>query len=109
MAEDVTRLPKWAQGRISMLEQRLGDALDHIETLSSPEANADTDTLVFSYGVRPDVKLEKGAMIRFTLPEGNHVDVRVRGTYLDVTTDHGSILAQPQSSNVMRIRAGEWW
>lgn len=106
--EQFAKLSKWAQSHIESLERKTSDDAKVIERLSDPGSIGNTDTLVYSYGIRPDVKLEKGSVIQFKLP-GDDIECSVRNAYLYVTSNHDSLIVQPQSSNVVRIRVGEYW
>lgn len=74
---DISKLPKWAQERMGILERQVEDLKRHVLELAEPESIGETDTVLYTYSVNPDVKLPLGSLIRFTV-NGVRFDVRVR-------------------------------
>jgi hypothetical protein len=97
-AHDITKLPRWAQDRISLLERDLADAR---EQLMAGEADSDTIANPNSEAPRP---LGRGASVQFGTERWQKFTVRLRenGT-LDVMGDD-MIWVHPQAGNVVVIR-----
>lgn len=102
MSEDITRLPKWAQTKIEVLEMRVREARDRETAMFANPA--DTDTLFFDayhYNPRP---LPKGTRVRFLL--GKHaLDVYVgrSGEFVEVYTIAGHPVILPWMGNIFHV------
>jgi hypothetical protein len=109
-ATKVPGLPKWAQQHIADLERKVADLERHVALLS--EGPAESDTVVDGLGIYPDRELGQGVIIGFRLPTGT-IEAAVRGGYLEVRDKGlgmlGTLVAQPQSSNVLRIKSDGYW
>jgi hypothetical protein len=103
-SRDVTKLPKWAQDHITVLERDLA----HWKAKASdgPEG---ADTFVRYYGT-DDKPLGTEPTILFVL-DGREAGLQVRkeGGVLLVSSIDGAVGVQPQSSNVVRIRTEGYW
>ncbi len=98
MANDVTRLPRWAQDRIRIAEMRLREARAEIETLF---VTKDTDTF-WAEGIDPEKPLPKGGRVRFYLGTYQHIDVRIEEGRIDVNGSD-TLVVYPLASNLVRI------
>lgn len=107
-AEARAKLPKWAQAEMNDLERMVRDRDAALEQLSNQHEG--TNTFLHGYRQLP-VQLPRDSRIFFQL--GNDgVAARIRRDYLEIMgTGPGfsSLLAQPQSSNVLRIKVGDWF
>ncbi len=111
-SERLAKLPAWARDHVDGLERALKRALGQVE-----ELRAKYDGGEVRWGFPGEEVLIPGdEPVRFGhgLREGDClIDVRwVHGKELRVSAESGSLLVQPQSSNVVRIRAtsrlGSW-
>jgi len=106
----IPSLPKWAQQRIEDLDRKIAELERRVALLS--EGPAESDTVIPGGGTYPDRELGLGVRIGFRLPTGTieaHVN---REGYLEVRAtglDTGALVAQPQSSNVLRVKSDRWW
>jgi hypothetical protein len=104
----VPTLPKWAQKYITHLEARARSAEEHILVLSQPESNEGTDTVWYSYGIRPDINLEKGAIIRFTDSADDVFQCYVKNGSLEIASADGppggDFSVQPVSGGRIRVK-----
>lgn len=108
MAEDLTKLPKWAQSLVSNLTERAEKAEAQLaHTYARP--GDDTNVVLRTRFGHPDINLPNGAVVRFSLERGN-VDVRVDASgALEV---HGnsigasSLAIKPTVSNLVQIEVG---
>lgn len=93
---DVTKLPKWAQQRIEVLERDLERA--HKQLAEGP-----ADSRIFADPYIHNRPLGEDEIIRFHLREGFHIDARLRGERLEI---HGveQFVVAPRSSNVIEVR-----
>jgi hypothetical protein len=101
-AEDLAKLPKWAQSTIRALESDV----EHYRREAIEVRDGDTNVWTWdAEGYRP---LPKGARVSFTIPGGvtshhdERFDVRVEGDVLVVSAGDG-ISVRPISSNVVRV------
>lgn len=108
MAEDLTKLPKWAQSLVSNLTSRAEIAEAQLK-LAFAGKGGETDSVLRTRFGQEDINLPNGAVIRFALERGN-VDVKVDADgALEV---HGSSMGvsalaiKPVVSNVVRIEVG---
>lgn len=112
---DITKLPKWAQVRIRILERDVA-AL----TARLSEGPADSDTFADPHagyrGSAATIPLRRGELIEFRpYDDDDRTYFQARlvrdsdGVYLEVRTDDLGLLAEPKSSNVIhlwRLRGG---
>lgn len=103
---DVTKLPKWAQQRISMLE-RDNQALRD-ERRGNWSDGGETEVLILHYP--ESIPLPQGSRIHFQLKEGGiQVSVRGDGDHIEVYGMAGGRLSvMPSSSNVVRIKVVDY-
>ena len=104
----IPTLPKWAQKYIASLEMRARSAEEHILVLSQPETIEGTDTVLYSYGIQPDVNLEKGAIIRFTDSAGDVFHCCIKDGSLEIRTADGppggDFSIQPVTISRVRVK-----
>jgi hypothetical protein len=101
-SQDITRLPKWAQDRIRLLEANLRSAQRDLDAMTGDPAN--TDTLLWNY--QNEKGLPRHANIRFrTGPKGaDYIDARLDDIEGCVVIHGGDRLAiVPSASNVIKI------
>lgn len=114
---DLTKLPKWAQRRIENLERDLGHWR---ERALATERNDETDTGIRDYTADFGTPrfLRSGAHVLFGVqrregPNGyasyDGIECSWRDGHLYVSTANDALLAQPQSSNVLKVRRGDFW
>lgn len=111
--QDVSKLPKWAQDRISNLERNLQHAEQQLAI--GPE---DSDTFANPYGdmiggsaIRP---LGRGELVRFVIDEDARRFFEARivrengDIHLDIRTEGNTrLLVEPRASNLIHIRESE--
>lgn len=110
---DLHRLPKWAQSRIAVLENRV----QHLESKLN-EGPEESDTFADPYGTfapgdnQPSGRpLGEGTIVRFWLGDDRrykYVDVSAKVTgrgkhYVNVHGGEGALSVRPSSSNVVEI------
>lgn len=120
---DITKLPRWAQQRIAMLERDVAWWQGKATAGEAEPTNTYIDRLIG--GPEERRYLPDGEQVTFELPDTtagpgtppsgpwvHRITVRVhhdRG-FLDVSdATGGALVVQPQSSNVVRIKGTEWW
>lgn len=102
MAKDLSKLPKWAQNRITLLERNV----EHLKAKlnAGPE---DSDTIADPYGSAPR-PLGKGTTVHFVVPKdqlgiqgsGNYYSVRLnKDGVLEVGSGMSELDIHPRSSN----------
>lgn len=96
------KLPKWALQHINNLTRTIEELRNHVRELSEPDSIVDTDTVVHTYSIYPDVRLEKGALIRFTTDNGD-IDVQVARGILEVRGRVDPLVVLPRVTNVVEI------
>lgn len=97
---DVTRLPKWAQRRLEVLEADLADARSRLA--AGPE---DSDTFADPYRDVPR-PLGRGTMIRFGDVEGGAFHVNFEDGQLRIqfsSLRSRGLVVLPESSNSVRV------
>jgi len=97
MAEDITKLPKWAQKRIELLEGAV-DYLGH--KLKQWEGEEETN-VVYLDGLNTERPLPKDATIRF-YNDDEWINVRVEGGGIHVTGQR-CLAIFPYVANVVNI------
>jgi len=101
--EDVTKLPKWAQSKIRVLEMRVREL--RAKLAEGPEG-ADTFADPYADEARP---LGKSTRIEFVFDAEKrehiqaHLDEDKHGKYLEVYGNTG-LSIEPSASNVLRVR-----
>jgi hypothetical protein len=95
------------------LEKQVCELEKHIADLSAGPEGARAYIEDYVYPVRP---LPDGAHVTFALGEGGpqarttpRIQVKLKDGYVEVyASDGGALHITPQSSNVVRVRIGEW-
>jgi hypothetical protein len=103
--EDVKMLPKWARDRIQRLEQEV----EHQKTLalsaSTPEKT--NVTVVVDYAGSEERGLPKDSRVRFRMGR-TQIEVGIPygsdGSILNVRSLDGTLVVEPQVSNVIGVR-----
>jgi hypothetical protein len=110
MAEDITKLPKWARRRIEYAERELA----HLQAEMRGQFPG-TDTFRSPYMFKNDldsdgIPLPKGETVRFKFGESwdSYIDCMIRdddptGPTLEVRGGYG-LAVEPRSSNSIRVR-----
>ncbi len=103
--ENVSKLPKWAQSKIQVLEMRVSELKSTLAQLSSKEP---TDTIIVNYGVdEPDTNLPNHSHIEFRPKDGDPIEVYLRHddpTTITVSASRfGGLKVLPVATNVIRI------
>ncbi len=93
---DTTKLPKWAQSRISVLERDL--AYERERLMEGPE---DSNTFADPYATAPR-PLGKDTHIEFRL-DGGKVSARIENGNLFLLASGGRVKIQPHSSNTFTV------
>jgi hypothetical protein len=113
MAEDLTKLPKWAQSRIRVLEMNLEHAKEKLA--AGPENSNTFADRFYQEGARP---LGQDTKITFMM-DGHQDDNRHHSLYIEGRVERDprgsflyimggdSIHVEPQSSNTVKIRLHE--
>ena len=96
---DVTKLPKWAQSKIRVLEMRLKEA--HEELAEGDEAS---NTILNPYSGALARKLGVSPSVAF-LVAGGEIRCRVDGGVLDVLVIGRDTAIHPLSGNHFQVRA----
>ena len=112
---NVSKLPKWAQARIALLERQVREAEEAVRRVYTD--NGDTDIYVLDSS-----RWVETGNLGHGLPRHTHIAIELNETtHLTVTkSEHGyvevmasgrggsALIVQPQSSNVIKITAGDW-
>jgi hypothetical protein len=101
--EDLTKLPKWAQSKINVLEMRLREEKARNAIIDAGESN----TLIWMWD-SPDVSLPNNAHIRFRLADSEkagltEITVNVKDDVLRVSTGVDAIAVYPGAANTVEI------
>lgn len=103
MQQDISKLPKWAQQRITILERDLRYAHDQMKRVRS---NEPTRIVVSPYSPANNLFLPDNSTVRFMLEcgvhERNYIDVTLEGTTIMARTDRWMRMA-PYSGNSVGI------
>lgn len=113
-AEQIARLPKYAQSYIAGLEQRLAYARKTVAELR--EGPADSNVCVRHIPGEPEHLLGRNTAIEFYLGDPaakfmhhqGRITVHHAGPVLEVSSSAGALHVTPQASNVIRVRIGEF-
>ena len=100
MTEDISKLPKWAQLRIAIAENKLADTNRLLERTLPTKARisrAYNDAQIYI----PD---DRG--IVFTLPDGE-IEVRIKDKGLEVYAHHKGLAVLPQVTNIVMPKLEE--
>ena len=107
-AEQIAKLPKWAQSRISVLEANLAYERAENAVISAGESNTWIEANEPTFGTR--IYLPPNAMVCFKLRNGDEVSAYVRRDSrddhcgkLDINSKSGSILVEPRAANSVYI------
>ena len=87
---DVTKLPKWAQAQISILERKIADLTSALETRN---ANVTTAVCCYEGSDRPPVYLdERWGRVRFSVGPREHdfIEARMNGRMVDIYASGGT-------------------
>lgn len=104
MTEDIEKLPKWAQFRISKLERDLEitrKAMDAFAGTTKTNICVDPDAAHLRNGNYPRY-LSDSAIVQFTLNNGKSVEVTIKKGALRILGD-GSLQIHPVCINVISI------
>lgn len=99
--EDVTKLPKWAQEKIRLLEMRLAEA--RAENTEIAEGN--TDTFVEGRLGLPDKYLPNRTEVTFRIGPDRRNVIRVRNekNHIYINGDD-ALMIEPWVTNVVKVR-----
>jgi hypothetical protein len=105
MSHDVSKLPKWAQRRIDVLEQSLSTAYVRLRERDE----GDTNILVDPYSPGQSFHLDDRVLIHFYTPgpKAGRRYIGVRWTedgWLQVNSDHHRIIIAPHAANLISVR-----
>lgn len=103
---DISKLPKWAQQRISILERRL----NHLESVQRRVQEGDTDTWLHPWGEDKE-PLPPGTPILFLLSVEPYQSVRayMKDGYLNLNAEGGAIVLRPRGGvNVASVDVEYW-
>lgn len=111
---DSSKLPKWAQTKIEVLEKDVEWHRRRLaEALGGPE---DSNTYIDTYTDINERKLNlpNDSRVVFRLPNGHQLEARLYhdGTYVELRSTglmSGSLEVQPQASNSAKVRIGGHW
>jgi hypothetical protein len=108
--EQLARLPRYAQDHIAWQAMRLRDADKAIAGLrAGPDGS---NVLIEHYGDSPDHQLGINTEVCFRLATAGHPDGKIRVSHglgvIEVACSDGALHVTPQSSNVIRVRIGEY-
>lgn len=106
--EDVTKLPKWAQSRISVLEGELHHAKETLRQIESPEGTRIQLGHEFLHGRTRYIPEE---LLTFKLGDRLHEQISVRlsrdeGAPRLIIQGHDSVVIAPVASNLVEIHIG---
>jgi len=110
-AENIDKLPKWAQSKIKVLEMRLAEAKEVIKEIGSKEP---TDTRI----LRPllegcgDMNLPNHSHIEFRPKDGKPLEVTLRhdetrGIVITSGSNGGGLRIHPWASNSIKVYVEE--
>jgi hypothetical protein len=107
MAEDVSKLPRWARDKIHALERELQTERQLVRAMGGLPDSSNV-SLARSYPMT-DLPLQANSVIRFGL-EDRVVEVGHAGSqdprgWLTVRASHGVLLAMPAASNVLYVKS----
>jgi len=97
---DVTKLPRWAQDKIALLERNLEYAKKQLAALDNENGMVTWESYPEKHGIPPT------ATVRFRLNIGN-VEARIDGSgdHLRVSTTTGRLVVLPGAANTVHIEA----
>lgn len=100
-AQDITKLPQWAQQHIRTLEHNV----EHWKkkATAGPE---DSNTFIRNY-IADDTPLGDSPRIAFR-PGGDEFTVYIVNDYLRVEARHGALHVIPSASNSIHLRVGDY-
>jgi hypothetical protein len=101
---DTKRLPRWAQDLITRAERRAEAAEQMVQaTLGNTVSRIEVDPYKL-HASKPRCFIPEHQVIRFTLGDGGHIDVRIREGRLYVAAGGFNVLSvRPESSNVVTV------
>lgn len=99
---DTSKLPKWAQDHIRLLEMRVREADKRAATLFGP---ANTNVTWVDYGHGTKHPLPSYASVRFSLAPHGYVEVRVERERNRVYVSAGEecLVVRPEATNVVTL------
>jgi hypothetical protein len=102
MSEDVTKLPKWAQQRITTLQAN--EEYWRRKALEAASAGDGTNTTIYNYHRDGEevLGLPNNTTIRFKVGKAR-INVRVDGDKLDVRSDGDPLLVKPWACNAVTV------
>ncbi len=100
------KLPTWAKEEFKTMHHVMREAQQ--ELASFLEMRPKSNTAVVRFGAYRDnggdLRLEPDASIRFTLPSGMEIVIRIDGASLYVNTpSSGQMVVMPEASNALRL------
>ena len=102
--EDVSRLPKWAQSRIKVLEQRLAGCKNDLRAIIG--GHDETNTSLVRFVDMQDLPLPNNTRVKFILQQGE-IEIDASKGYLYVYASSlglgGELVVAPSVSNVVQI------
>jgi hypothetical protein len=107
--DQLKRIPVWAQEHIAWLTMRLGECQKQI---AAAHAGPDDSNVLIHYYDWPDRLLGINTPVCFRLRTADHpdgiIEVQHGLGHISVKCNGGALHVTPQSSNVVRVRIGEY-
>ena len=101
---DVTKLPKWAQQKIDLLERRITELmLARDAALNAVAGGQKTRVYVNGHTIRPNMYLPENHTITFVLDNKEEVSVNLIGDRIDVRTNWHRMEILPSAANHAEI------
>lgn len=105
---DVSRLPRWAQDELRILAANLADAQKRIRSFGDKH----NTRIIVGPHREPPIGISADETVRFYLDgEGTHIDIHMNGAELQAMISGPrtySLFVIPSSSNVVKLRAGNY-
>lgn len=98
MADETSKLPKWAQNKIAYLERQLEDKENQIRQMGGTESN-----VIWSTGFSDKHCLPKDAGVTFLLGDGMEISVYITNDGLRVSSLSGRLFVSPSASNMVYL------
>lgn len=106
MANDVTKLPKWARDEVYALSRQVKELQALVAALTSSSKDTTNTWWVENSRLGSVHSLPNNVSIRFSTASGEVLEARLMGGQLRVSTDMGYLLVQPLAQNVVYVLPG---
>lgn len=103
VTEDVSKLPKWAQYRVSLLERNLKSAQDQLDAYGGVKTNIEVDPYSAFDGRLPHY-LPDRVTVEYSLEHGS-IQIDLRDGELRVSSEgRGQLVIEPATANAVSLK-----